>query len=49
MKRPDEKIFKLLLERYNFKPEEFLFIDDDDTNKSFDIANNGQVYDKIRT
>ena len=39
MKKPDEKIFKLLLERYNLKPEECLFIDDDDTNKSFDTAN----------
>ena len=39
MKKPDEKIFKLLLERYNLKPEECLFIDDDDTNKSFDAAN----------
>lgn len=39
MKKPDEKIFKLLLEKYDLKPEECLFIDDDDTGKSFDTAN----------
>ena len=37
--KPDEKIFKTLLDRYCLKPEECLFIDDDDTGKSFEIAN----------
>lgn len=39
IKKPDEKIFKILLERYNLKPEDCLFIDDDDTGKSYDISN----------
>lgn len=39
VKKPNEKIFKILLERYNLKPEECLFIDDDDTNKSYETAN----------
>lgn len=39
IKKPDEKIFKTLLERYNLKAEECLFIDDDDTNRSYITAN----------
>lgn len=39
VKKPDERIFKILLERYNLQPEECLFIDDDDTNKSYETAN----------
>lgn len=39
IKKPDERIFKILLERYNLKAEECLFIDDDDTNKSYETAN----------
>lgn len=38
IKKPDEKIFKLLLERYHLKPDECLFIDDDDTNRSYHTA-----------
>lgn len=37
--KPDEKIFKTLLSRYDLKPEECLFIDDDDTGKSLETAN----------
>ena len=37
--KPNEKIFRTLLDRYDLKPEECLFIDDDDTGKSFEIAN----------
>lgn len=39
IKKPDERIFKILLERYNLKAEECLFLDDDDTNKSYETAN----------
>lgn len=39
VKKPDEKIFKILLNRFNLNPEECLFIDDDDTNRSYDTAN----------
>lgn len=39
IKKPDEKVFRILLDRYNLKPEECLFIDDDDTNKSYVTAN----------
>ena len=37
--KPDEKIFKTLLDKYHLKAEECLFIDDDDTGKSFETAN----------
>ena len=39
IKKPDERIFKILLDGYNLKSEECLFIDDDDTNKSYETAN----------
>lgn len=39
LKKPDEKIFKVLLNRYHLKAEECLFIDDDDTNQSYETAN----------
>lgn len=38
-KKPDEKIYRLLLERYNLKAEECLFIDDDDSGKNYETAN----------
>ena len=39
IKKPDEEIFKRLLDRYKIVPEECLFIDDDDTGRSFETAN----------
>lgn len=39
IKKPDEKIFNILLDRYSLKAEECLFIDDDDTGKSYNVAN----------
>ncbi|MBQ8891531.1 MAG: HAD hydrolase-like protein [Bacilli bacterium] len=39
IKKPDKKIFELLLNKYNLKAEECLLIDDDDTNKTFEVAN----------
>ena len=39
LKKPDERIFNVLLSRYNLKPEECVFIDDDDTGRSFETAN----------
>lgn len=39
IKKPDDRIFKILLERYNLEAEECLFIDDDDTNRSYETAN----------
>lgn len=38
-KKPDEKIYTLLLERYHLNPEECLFIDDDDSGKNYETAN----------
>ena len=38
IKKPDEKIFKILLDKYNLKVEECLFIDDDDTGASYETA-----------
>ena len=39
IKKPDKKIFKLLIEKYNLNPSECLIIDDDDTNKTLEVAN----------
>ena len=39
IKKPDEKIYRLLLERYNLNAEEYLFIDDDDSGKNYETAN----------
>lgn len=39
IKKPDSKIFELLLERYSLIAEECLLIDDDDTNKTLEVAN----------
>lgn len=39
IKKPDLKIFKLLIDRYSLIAEDSLLIDDDDTNKTLEIAN----------
>lgn len=39
IKKPDKKIFEILLNRYSLKPQESLLIDDDDTNKTLEVAN----------
>lgn len=39
IKKPAPKIFEILLERYSLVAEECLMIDDDDTNKTLDVAN----------
>lgn len=39
IKKPDSKIFELLLKRYSLNAEECLLIDDDDTNKTIEVAN----------
>ena len=39
IKKPDEKVYKLLLERYNLIAEECLFIDDDDSGRNYQTAN----------
>ena len=39
VKKPDERIFNTLLTRYKLNPKECLFIDDDDTNRSYETAN----------
>ena len=39
IKKPDEKVCRLLLDRYNLNAEECLFIDDDDSGKNYETAN----------
>ncbi len=39
IKKPDSKVFELLLERYSLNAEECILIDDDDTNKTLEVAN----------
>lgn len=37
--KPDERVYNLLLNRYNLSAEECLFIDDDPLNKNYESAN----------
>ena len=39
VKKPDEKVYRLLVDRYNLNAEECLFIDDDDSGKNYETAN----------
>lgn len=39
IKKPDLKMFELLIEKYSLIAEECLLIDDDDTNKTLEVAN----------
>ncbi len=39
IKKTDSKIFELLLKKYSLNAEECLLIDDDDTNKTLEVAN----------
>lgn len=39
IKKPDEKVYRLLLDRYNLNAEDCLFIDDDDSGKNYETAN----------
>ena len=39
VKKPDEKVYRLLLNRYTLNAEECLFIDDDDSGKNYETAN----------
>lgn len=39
IKKPDPKIFEILLEKYSLVADECLLIDDDDTNKTLEVAN----------
>ena len=39
IKKPDIKVFEILMSRYNLKPHECIFIDDDDTGRSYNTAN----------
>lgn len=39
IKKPDEKVYRLLLDRYNLNAEECLFIDDDYSGKNYETAN----------
>lgn len=39
VKKPDKKLFEILLERYSLIAKECLLIDDDDTNRTLEVAN----------
>ncbi len=39
VKKPDHKAFDILLKKYELNPEECLIIDDDDTNRTIEMAN----------
>jgi len=42
-KKPEEKIYQLLLDRYQLQAEECLFIDDDDSGKNYETANRMRI------
>ena len=44
VKKPDKKIFEILLSRYKLNAEECLLIDDDDTNKTLEVANSFGIH-----
>lgn len=39
VKKPDRRIFEILINRYSLDPDNCLLIDDDDTNKTIEVAN----------
>ena len=39
VKKPDKRIFEILINRYSLNPNNCLLIDDDDTNKTIEVAN----------
>lgn len=39
VKKPNEKVYRILLDRFNLKADECLFIDDDDSGKNYETAN----------
>lgn len=43
IKKPDIKVFEILMSRYNLKPHECIFIDDDDTGRSYNTANEMEI------
>ena len=46
IKKPDEEIFKRLLNRYKLVPEECLFIDDDPSEENYKTANKMGIKDR---
>lgn len=47
IKKPDKKVFEILVNRYNLKPKECIFIDDDDTGKSYNTANEMGILGRV--
>ena len=47
IKKPDTRVFEILLNRYNLNPNECLFIDDDDTGKSYKTANDIGILGRV--
>ena len=43
IKKPDEKVYKLLLDRYHLNAEECLFIDDDPSEENYKTANKMEI------
>ena len=46
IKKPDEKVYKLLLDRYHLNAEECLFIDDDPSEENYKTANKMGIKDR---
>ncbi len=40
-------MFEILLDRYNLKPEESIFINDDDTGRSYKTANEMGILGRV--
>lgn len=46
-KKPDEKIYRILLDRFDLIADECLFIDDDDSGKNYETANSIGINGRI--
>lgn len=44
IKKPDIKLFEILMTRYNLKPYESIFVDDDDTGRNYKTARKLGLY-----
>lgn len=47
IKKPDRKVFEILISRYNLNPQETIFIDDDDTGRSYRTANEIGIFGRF--
>ena len=47
IKKPERRVFETLIGRYNLNPQETIFIDDDDTGRSYRTANEMGILGRV--